>query len=212
MPIYLRQSTASQEIPLGYFVDSGDGNTEETALTINNTDIKLWKAGATTLANKNSGGATHIANGLYYAVLDATDTNTVGPLIIFVHVTGALAVRVECCVLTAAVYDALIAGSANLSVNLVAGQLTVKKNVALSNFAFPMFDTAGALKTGLTVTVQLRKDAGSFAASTNAATEIGTTGWYTINLTQTEMNADAIAFSATASGAVPTTYTIITQP
>jgi hypothetical protein len=107
MAIALKQSTASQEIPLGYFLDSSDGNTEETSLTIANTDIKLWKNGATSLANKNSGGATHISNGVYYCVLDATDTNTLGPLIIFVHVTGALAVRVECEVYPANVYDSL---------------------------------------------------------------------------------------------------------
>ena len=67
--IELRQSTAGQEVPLGYFVDSTDGDTEETGLTISNTDIKIWKWGATTLANKNSGGATHISNGIYYATL-----------------------------------------------------------------------------------------------------------------------------------------------
>jgi hypothetical protein len=64
----LRQSTASQEIPLGPFVDSTDGNTAETGLTIANTDIKLQKAGATAQVNKNSGGATHIATGDYYAL------------------------------------------------------------------------------------------------------------------------------------------------
>jgi hypothetical protein len=117
MTIYLKQSTASQEIPLGYFVDSGDGNTEETGLTIANTDIKLWKAGATTLANKNSGGATHISNGIYYAVLDATDTNTLGSLVIFVHVSGALAIRLECVVLAANVYDSLIGAADNLQVH-----------------------------------------------------------------------------------------------
>jgi hypothetical protein len=118
MTIYLRQSTASQEVPLGYFLDSTDGNTEETALTIANTDIKLWKTGATTLANKNSGGATHISNGIYYAVLDATDTNTLGSLVIFVHVSGALAVKVECLVLTAVNYDALVAGTDNFQTDL----------------------------------------------------------------------------------------------
>jgi hypothetical protein len=117
MAILLKQSTASQEVPLGYFLDSADGNTEETGLTIANTDIKMWKAGATTLANKNSGGATHIANGVYYAVLDATDTNTLGPLVIFCHVSGALAVRVECLVLAANVYDSLVAASDNLQVH-----------------------------------------------------------------------------------------------
>lgn len=117
--IYLRQSTASQEVPLGYFLDSTDGNTEETGLTIANTDIKVWKAGATTLASKNSGGATHISNGIYYTVLDATDTNTAGSLVIFVHVSGALTVRLECVVLTATIYDSLIAGTDLFDVSLV---------------------------------------------------------------------------------------------
>lgn len=110
--IPLRQSTASQEIPLGYFLDSTDGDTEETGLTIANTDIKVWKSGATTLANKNSGGATHISTGIYYAVLDATDTDTVGPMKIFIHVAGALACSLECCVYEEVVFDALYASSA----------------------------------------------------------------------------------------------------
>lgn len=103
--IELRQSTAGQEVPLGYFLDSGDGDTAETGLSIANTDIKLWKWGATGLTNKNSGGATHISGGIYYCVLNATDTNTLGPMVIFVHVAGALTVRLECAVLTANVWN-----------------------------------------------------------------------------------------------------------
>jgi hypothetical protein len=109
--IYLKQSTASQEVLLGPFVDSTDGNTAETALSIANTDIKIWVAGATTLANKNSGGATHISAGNYYAVLDATDTATLGSGAIVVQVTGALAVRHDFIVLPANTYDSLIAGT-----------------------------------------------------------------------------------------------------
>lgn len=132
--IYLRQSTASQEIPLGYFLDSADGNTEETGLTIANTDIKLWKAGATTLANKNSGGATHISNGIYYAVLDATDTDTLGSMVVFVHVAGALAIRLECVVLAANVYDSMIAASDNLQIDLVqAGGSAISQSGGLLN-------------------------------------------------------------------------------
>jgi hypothetical protein len=108
--MYLRQSTASQEILLGRFVDSGDGDTEKTGLTIANTDIKIWKAGATTLASKNSGGATHIANGNYYAVLDATDTDTLGNLEVHVHVATALSVKREFVVLPAVTYDAWVLG------------------------------------------------------------------------------------------------------
>lgn len=107
MAIPLKQSTASQEVLLGPFLDATDGVTAETALTIANTDIKLWKAGGTTEASKNSGGATHIASGRYYAVLDATDTDTLGPMEINVAVSGALPVRRECWVLPANVYDSL---------------------------------------------------------------------------------------------------------
>ena len=100
----------------------------------------------------------------------------------------------------------------NQTVNLVAGQLIFKKNVALPNFSFPMFDTTGALKTGLTVTASIRKDAAaSFMALAGAVTEIGATGWYTVDWAQAETNANTIAFSATATGAVPTCQTIITQ-
>ena len=110
--MFLRQSTASQEIILGPFLDDTDGKTAETGLTIANTDIKLWKSGGTTESDKNSGGATHIAGGRYYAVLDDTDTNTVGMLEVAVSVSGALPVRRQFYILEEAVYDQLFAGSA----------------------------------------------------------------------------------------------------
>jgi len=106
--MWLRQSTASQEISIGPFLDSTDGDTEEDGLTIANTDIKLRKGGTTTLANKNSGGATNISNGVYHATLDATDSNTLGLLEVYVHVSGALATKSTYMVLPAATYDALV--------------------------------------------------------------------------------------------------------
>lgn len=115
--IYLKQSTASQEVLLGPFLDSTDGSTAETALTIANTDIKVFKAGATTLANKNSGGATHISNGNYSAVLDATDTDTLGSGALVVQVAGALAVRHDFVVLPGQVYDSIVLGTDLLDVN-----------------------------------------------------------------------------------------------
>jgi len=147
MAIPIRQSTASQAVPLGYFLDSTDGNTEETALTISNTDIKLWKHGATTLANKNSGGATHMSNGIYYAVLDATDSNTLGALIIFVHESGALPVKVECEVMTANRYDSLVAGTDKLQVDAteISGDSTAADNLELD------YDGTGYTKTNSTI-------------------------------------------------------------
>jgi hypothetical protein len=129
---YLRQSTASQEVLIGPFLDDADGKTAETGLTIANTDIKVWKTGGTTEASKNSGGGTHIAAGRYYAVLDATDTDTIGPLEINVAVSGALPVKLRCCVLDEAVFDALfgtvaLATATNITAN-VANGVTVTTN------------------------------------------------------------------------------------
>lgn len=112
--MWLRQSTANQEIKLGGFLDSTDGNTQETALTIANTDIFLTKGGATTEVNKNSGGATHVANGRYTATLDATDTDTLGILEVDVHVTGALPVHRSYLIVPANVHDSIVAGTDTL--------------------------------------------------------------------------------------------------
>lgn len=108
---YLKQSTAGQAVVLGPFVDDTDGATAETALTIANTDIKLSKNGGT-MANKNSGGGTHDANGWYTITLDATDTATVGRLQVSCKVAGALPVFQEFTVLEETIYDALFGAAA----------------------------------------------------------------------------------------------------
>lgn len=186
--IFLKQSTASQEIPLGYFVDSTDGNTEETALTIANTDIKVWKNGATTLANKNSGGATHISNGIYYAVMDATDTDTLGPMVIFVHVSGALTVRLECCVLAANVYDSLVGATDKLDVNTaeIAGSnvstTTAQIGVNIVNAAGTAWGsggiTSGTFAAGAITATAIAADAiGASELAADAVTEIAAGVW-----------------------------------
>jgi hypothetical protein len=112
----LKQSTATQEVNIGPFLDSSDGDTEKTGLTIANTDIRL-KVNGSNWASKNSGGATHEEHGNYRITLDATDTATVGMLEIDVHVSGALFVFRTCFVYPANVYDALF-GADVLDVNI----------------------------------------------------------------------------------------------
>ena len=104
MTVFLKQSTASQSVIIGAFVDDTDFKTVETGLTIANTDIKLMKNGAASV-NKNSGGATHRINGDYSITLDATDTNTVGELRVNVNVSGALVVWATYQVLEETVFD-----------------------------------------------------------------------------------------------------------
>lgn len=109
--LVLKQSTASQNVLIGPFVDDTDGATAETGLTIANTDIRLSKNGGN-LAAKTSGGGTHDEAGWYQITLDATDTNTVGTLQLHVKVAGALMVHAEFHVLEEEVYDDLFAASA----------------------------------------------------------------------------------------------------
>jgi hypothetical protein len=111
MPGVLRQSTASQSRALGPFLDSTDFLTPKTGLTIANTDIQLIVNGGAS-ANKNSGGGTHRANGVYGITFDATDTATVGELEVSVVVAGALPVFDKWTVVEEAVYDALYAAAA----------------------------------------------------------------------------------------------------
>ena len=107
---FLKEST-SATVLLGKFVDSTDGVTEETGLTIANTDIKISKNGAA-FANKNSGGATHSSAGYYSMTLDATDTNSVGRMKVSCNVAGALYVEMNFQVIESAIYDALFASGA----------------------------------------------------------------------------------------------------
>lgn len=113
----LRQSTAGQEIEIGPFLDETDGITPLTALTISAEDIRIWKHGATDEVAKNSGGATHIAGGRYYMVLDATDSNTPGNIRINVHPDGSLPCAASGVIRPTAIHDALVLGTGILPVN-----------------------------------------------------------------------------------------------
>lgn len=115
MATWLKQSTAV-DIGLGPFVDSVDGVTPETGLTLSQADIRLKKNGANWAQKNQSSSATHEENGWYEISLDATDTNTLGILLIAVNESGTLPVWREFVVVPANVYDSLAAGSASLNV------------------------------------------------------------------------------------------------
>lgn len=72
-----------------------------------------------------------------------------------------------------------------------------QQNVAVTDFKFYMELTAGGAATGKTVTAQGDVGAG-FTTLAGAVTEIGS-GWYKVNLTQAEMNADEVALRFTAA-------------
>lgn len=102
----LKQSTAVT-VKLGPFVDSTDGVTAETALTISQADVRLSKAGGDYAQKSESSAATHDELGEYDVDLDTTDTATLGPLRLMVQESGALPVWRDFVVMPANVYDSL---------------------------------------------------------------------------------------------------------
>ena len=106
----LKQSTAVT-IVMGPMLDSTDGNTQETGLTIAQADIRLSKNGGAYAQTNNVAGATHMEAGKYSVPIDTTDTGTLGKLRVDIHESGALAVWREFTIVPANVYDSLVLGT-----------------------------------------------------------------------------------------------------
>jgi hypothetical protein len=144
---FLKQSTATTLL-LGPFLDSTDGVTAETALTISQSDVLLWKEGGTALAQKNeSTSCTHRSNGLYTCPVNTTDTNTLGTLVVSVAESGALPIRIDYEVIPANVYDSLVLGSDLLQIDVeqIDGSATAATNQSVASLTMQTgtVDTAG---------------------------------------------------------------------
>lgn len=109
--MFLRQSAAAT-LRLGPFLDKTDGVTEETGLSMAATDVQLSKGGGA-FGNKNDATApVHDEEGWYSCVLDATDTATLGILIVKVQAAAThLPVWHSFVVVPADVYVTLVAGT-----------------------------------------------------------------------------------------------------
>lgn len=116
MARFLKQSTAFT-FRAGPFVDSTDGVTAETALSIAQADIQISKAGGAFAQTSASPTTTHDADGWYQCPLTSTDTGTVGTLTVQIVMAGALPVWHDFMVLPANVYDSLM-GTDQLDVNV----------------------------------------------------------------------------------------------
>ena len=111
MAMVIKQST-SIDVAVGPFLDDTDGKTAETGLTLTQPDIRLKKNGGAWAQKAAAQTLSHEEAGWYELTLDATDTNTVGQLVVAVHESGALPVWREFCVVEEAIYDALFGASA----------------------------------------------------------------------------------------------------
>lgn len=131
----------------------------------------------------------------------AVTSNAGVPLVDVNGITGTV---------TATVVGGTIATVTN-PVSIGTGQLTVKRNVALNGFTFPMYNsTTGNPATGLSVSCTRSIDGGSLGASANSPSEVGS-GIYSINLAASDLNGGVITLVFVASAASATIITLITQ-
>lgn len=195
---------------------------------ISSTDHISLKTGVSPVVNiSKAGGAfgaaggtvTEVSNGWYKVALTTTDTNTLGDIAFYITGTGAddtdfvdsVSANVLGDTLPASVAGAVGSVTAGVTVttnndktgySLAAGQLFIKKNVALSNFEFPMVDSTDhvTLKTGLTVAGQVSIDGAAFVNLTNSVAELAS-GVYKVNLAAADVNGTIIMLKFTSATA-----------
>jgi hypothetical protein len=204
---FLKQSTAAT-LKLGPFLDETDGKTAETGLTISQADVRLSKNGGNMAQKNESTSCTHDEIGFYDCPLDATDTNTLGRLLVAVHEAGALPVWAEFTVLPANVYDSLIGGSDYLQADAVqvegadaTDQINAACDTAISDAALA---TAANLATVDTVVDAILADTGTDGVVVAAGSKTGyalTTTEHT-NITDALLKRDWTAVTGEAARSV----------
>ncbi|KPL05615.1 hypothetical protein AMJ85_11600 [candidate division BRC1 bacterium SM23_51] len=159
---WLKQSTAAS-VMLGPAVDNSDGYTPETGLTIAASDCRLSKNGGVFAAKNDATAASTAEFGWYNVEFDATDTGTVGRLLLAASATGALPMWREFMVVPSNTYDSLVAGTDNLDAEVA--------TMAASSITASAFD-AGAVDAAAIATGAIGADA--IAASAIGTSELAT--------------------------------------
>lgn len=207
---FLRQST-SVDVPIGPFLDSTDGNTVKSGLTLTQPDIRLKKNGGAWAQKNAAQTLSHEENGNYEVTLDATDTNTLGLLRLHVHESGALPVWEDFTVIPANVYDSLIGGSDTLDVQVTGmGSGVVTASAidtdaitatglaadAANEIADALLNRANAIETGLTPVQSLRLIAAALAGKVSG----GGTGTVTVRNAVADSKDRIVATTPDANG------------
>jgi len=132
MAMILKQSTAV-DVLIGPFVDITDGATAETG---ESPSVKLSKNGQALGAKNDATTPVHDADGYHNCELDATDTNTVGTLVLTVAASAtALPVRHEFQVVEEDTYEYLYASGAAPDTQIAAITAAVITNAAGADVA-----------------------------------------------------------------------------
>ncbi|MDF1551917.1 MAG: hypothetical protein P1P84_02590 [Deferrisomatales bacterium] len=218
----LKQSTAFT-FRAGPFVDSTDGVTPETGLTIGQADIQISKAGGAFAQTSAAPTTTHDSDGYYQCPLTATDTGTLGALRVQITMTGALPVWEDWTVVPANVFDSLVAGTDTLNAEVASIAANAITATAIQDDAI----TAAKLATGALTADAFAADAivaatlatGAITADAFAADAIVAATLAADCITAAKVAADvhqetielAFTYDATATYATATAGSLVTE-
>ena len=172
MATMLKQTTP-ETIEFGPFLDSTDGNTEETGLGLVTADILVSKNHAALTAKNDNTNPTGGSNGHYQVTLDATDTGTLGRLRVWCHKSGALVVWEDFEVVVANVYDSLVAGSDVLTADLTQILGVGQSATDLKDFADAGYDPGTNKVQGVVLTDTCTTLTGHTVQTGNNYTRLG---------------------------------------
>jgi len=201
----LRQSTATT-ITMGPFLDEDDGKTPETLLTITQPDVLLAKVTLSFAQKSAASTSAHDTSGWYKVSLSTTDTNSLGPLIVMIHESGALPVWREFHVVPANVWNSLIGGTDLLDVQVGGMDSAVVTAAAVDTDAIGAAEIAadalGASEIATDAIGAAEIAADAITAAEIAANAIGASELATDAIGAAEIAADAITSSEIADGAI----------
>ena len=205
----LQADTADAAFALGPFLDSTDGITAETGLTITEAEVFFKRKGSTTFVDKSDAtSCTHRADGWYTCPLDATDTSVEGNLIVQVTETGAIPVWRECLVVGNSYYD-LVDATTSLLTSRDTGLMlsttvaTVTSQTVLILTAGPSNDDAlnDSIATLVGGTEECSRQVSDYNGGATTAT-LATACPFTV------ANADTIRFHTSIAGSAPSAAAI----
>ena len=115
--MFLKQNT-QVKVPMGPFVDASDGATLEAAIAWATTEANIIKHDGSAVEDIGTNTwSAHLGGGYYNVTLTASNTDTLGMLVVVGHDAAARPVRREFMVLPANVYDSLVLGTDLLDAN-----------------------------------------------------------------------------------------------
>lgn len=117
--MFLKQST-QVKVPMGPFVDATDGATLETAIAWATTEANIIKHDGSAVVDIGTNTwSSHLGGGYYNVTLTASNTDTLGMLVVEGHDSAARPVRREFMVIPANIYDSLIGGTDYLQTDVL---------------------------------------------------------------------------------------------